>query len=320
MAIQKSRRIPPLNPLRFTPINYAPPAGINTYPFDKGFFNQQIRQFFQDKATYYQQVAGTDDIGIYVDSICTGGINVSLIDNNGTEVHDFGGMYPEFVVPANIDPDFGLSYTTFTKVINLEAASIPDGRYHVLLEYLYGGSIGHADNIYDVSECIDYCEDGWDDTILFEYRHSINKYDVLFENSYGESVFPFYLRVEGVLMWPEPASHDTAFEDQGFVMRNLDSEPYNIYELIIGGNGAVPAWVIDKVNRILSCNNVKVEDMRVTKDNGANWTMVKAEGFPKMAASIKLRQYDTSRNHVHSNVAESDAERSYTESYSDSYT
>lgn len=318
MAIQKSRRIPPLNPLRFIPVNYTPPEGINTYPFDKGFFHQQIRTFATDKRYYHQKVMGCDIIGVYVDSLAPS-INISLLNNKGVEVHDFGAMTAEFVLAANLDPDFGLPYKTHTKTFKPDDISLAEGEYYVLLEHLYGGSRGHADNTYDVSECIDVADE-WEDTMLIKYSHNVSEFDVLFESSYGAAtypIFPFYFRAEMLLWDPEHNSSDTAWEDQLNVIQQEQSIPFNLYDLTIGGNGGVPPWVTDKVNRILSCNKVLIDNVQFRKNSGASWKYEKAPGCAVRAATITLREVDTSHNHVVSNVPESDAERFFTETFTD---
>lgn len=319
MAIQKSHRIPALNPLRFIPVNWSRGTGINTYPFDKGFAHQQIRTFHEDMRFYHQKVAGSDKISIYVDSLA-GGIRFYIVDTKGVVVHTLGSPSTPFVVPTNLDPDFGLPYTTYGYSFYGTDVSLADGEYHILIEHLYGGGWGDAENKYHISERIDYCEDGHEDTMLIQYSHNFNEFDVLFRSPLVEAgCKPFFFRAEMILDKPEHGSSDTVWEDQLNIIQQEQSIPFNTYPLIVGGGGGVPVWVTDKINRILSCNEVYIDNIRMRKNTGASWSYERVKGWPLHVGSITLREIDLSRNYVDSNLAESDADRRYVSGYSDAY-
>ncbi len=88
----------------------------------------------------------------------------------------------------------------------------------------------------------------------------------------------------------DPAFHDNGFENQLSAVSKLYSMPYRVFTAIIGGNEGVPAWVIDKVNRILSCDISAIDGVYYRKDINATWSMTKTQGYPKKAATISLRE------------------------------
>jgi hypothetical protein len=295
--MQKATRIPAINPVRFIPGNDSLPASYNRWPFDRGFFYEQIRHY-QTKLDYEQKFNDGDRITVYFDTLATEGVIIHVLDDKGVEVTSLGSniapLTADYILAGNVFTDSAgtdYPYLTFSKSFTPNSLSVLGGKkqgfYYLVIECIYIAA-GDADSVYYVSEPIFIRKNGWKDTVLIEYTNSVNAFDVLFEQ-----LFPlFRMRIEGDVVDDDMASHDTVFEDQQYQVRNLQSVPYRLYNLIIGGAAGVPAYMRDKANRALSCNRFRIDGTRYSKDASAKWKVAGAgDNYPMKAASIQLREY-----------------------------
>jgi hypothetical protein len=188
-------------------------------------------------------------------------------------------------LPGYTDSVFGDQYTTFAFKFAFSDFDIPDGFYYVVTNVVYDGDddLNHG-NLF-VSEPIQI-RSTWKRTMLLEYQNNSNGYDVLWY--YAAVPRPWSFRVEATIDI-DPTFHDTSFEDQAYRAEKLQSIPYRIGNLIIGGEKGVPPWVLDKVNRILACDTVLIDGVEWKKEPGANWTFTSAPGSALKAGAIKLR-------------------------------
>lgn len=122
-------------------------------------------------------------------------------------------------------------------------------------------------------------------SILLAYKHYQYHLGIMFETGI---VLEF--RVEGANLYKSPASKDEDFEDQTLDESLLSSTPYRIFQLIIGDAKGVPDYVIDIVNRILSCSDVTIDGRKFVKPKDSKWEVNEQDGYPARGWRIDLRE------------------------------
>lgn len=122
-----------------------------------------------------------------------------------------------------------------------------------------------------------------EDTILLKYRNSYNKFGIIFDTD-----LVMYTRVEGTIQNYEPKSEDEIYNDQVMNATKLYSLPYNIFTLFVGGRRGIPDFMIDLVNRIFSCDMIKVDGYWFEKIEGAEWEMRRIDDYPFAGMSINV--------------------------------
>lgn len=132
------------------------------------------------------------------------------------------------------------------------------------------------------SECIDV-QNEHENTIVFEYTNSENNFSVVFETE-----IEFSLRVEGNITNFTPEFDDIIYNDQKRNATKLDSIPYRSFELFIGNAAGIPEWMADKVNRLMSCDQIKIEGVYYEKTEGAKWEIQKPDLYNKPILSINI--------------------------------
>lgn len=136
--------------------------------------------------------------------------------------------------------------------------ALPDGIYYLLAE------IGSGPNKRLISEPIEVSS-AIENTLLLQYKHRKYRGGVVFETG-----VEFSLRVRGFLRLQPPASKDTLYEDQVLDMVMVQSKPYRIWELVMfGPEGGLPDWMIDKLNWVLGCSDLRIDGKYYTKQEGA---------------------------------------------------
>lgn len=285
----KASRIPSLNPLRLIPANDSLPADFATWPFDRGFYEDQVRSW-EAKAAYQQLWNLNDPIYLYIDSLAPG-IIIHLLNEDGRELGaalDLTGFATS--IADNNAPNGDPYYTYYTSFRLADIYDLPadidQQIFYFVIEHVYG-SPGDADSIYHVSEPQFFRRNGWKDTVLIEYSNDETDYDVYFETL--NCIFK--KRVEGCVKPVEFGAHDTAFEDQQYLNRKLQSIPSRTYELYVGGDEGIPDYELDKINRALSCDRIRIDNIRFSKANGAKWSSKAIDGYPKRGATIQLQEY-----------------------------
>jgi hypothetical protein len=96
----------------------------------------------------------------------------------------------------------------------------------------------------------------WPDTLLFQYKNSVNKLSTIFSTGFT----PCY-RIEGKISDYKAKSHIAAFEDQPGDMKLLNSIPFGTHILQIGRNWGVPPWVIRLLNMIMGLDTVFIDGL-----------------------------------------------------------
>jgi hypothetical protein len=136
--------------------------------------------------------------------------------------------------------------------------NLSPGIYYLLAEIGTGPNLRLISEPIEVSEIIE-------NSLLLEYKHRKYRGGVVFETG-----IEFSLRIHGFLNEKTPGSKDVLYEDQILDMTMVDSKPYRLWELLVfGPDGGLPDWMIDKLNWILGCSDLRIDGKYYTKQEGS---------------------------------------------------
>lgn len=233
---------PLLNGLRFA--NNNPSAQYNTLPFDDKI----------DLNSYFQkwQRGDTCPIQLLFDFVPT--LDIYTCDDY-------------FVV------NIPLTATT-TGVIG-QTFSVYEGAidFSVLDEGVYYGKLTYEDEneiLQDFRTSPLEVKDIHEGTSLFEYRNSRNNLGVIFDTG-----IVFKLRVETLFDEFLPKAKKQQYEDQKYNAMLLNGIPYRTFNVYFGPAPAIgestflPDWLVDKINLIFTCNEVRIDGTYYTSIDGA---------------------------------------------------
>ncbi len=163
--------------------------------------------------------------------------------------------------------------------IEIDFSQLDPGQYVVVIEYENGIS---TVPVMLISEPIDV-QETQPDTMLFKYKNSENNFSIVFDTG-----IEFDFRVEGTIKEFTPVSDDIIYNDQ---LRNstlLNSVPYRSFKLYIGNAPGLPDWVLDKVNRIMSCDEKSIDGAYYEKIEGAKWEVNRTVEYPFQGINTEI--------------------------------
>jgi hypothetical protein len=120
-------------------------------------------------------------------------------------------------------------------------------------------------------------------TLFFEYENSSFYEDVIFETG-----IKFGLRVPGFLLYDEPGSQDVVYDDQDLNNTILSSQHFRNFKLFVGAPAGIPAWQIDRLDRIIGCDNFSIDGKYFSKPSGAKWEKSEQDNYPMQGWTIGL--------------------------------
>lgn len=140
-------------------------------------------------------------------------------------------------------------------------------------------------------------------TVLFEYTNRRYYGEFVFETGITPSI-----RLNAILRYKLPASKDTVFEDQILDMVMIKSQPYRLWELVIIN---VPDWMIDKLNWIIGCSELRLDGKYFSKNEGAKLepTNVLGNGYTT-EYKLELRELLTRGSKIFDTTNDTDEELS----------
>jgi hypothetical protein len=268
--------IPYLNPVKFHKLTPDETAKYLTRHMDDWNFSNTVPAY-QIKQHYYQPFQTSDSLELQLESSFTAH-TAKIVDGCGVTVQTL-----TMVQGAESASEPGL----FIYEISQSLAAIEPGKYYI--------TINCNDELVLVSEPLEI-KVVHEYSICIEYSHSQNKDGLIFET--GKKL---ELRVGGHIFFKEPASKDTSYEDQSYDTTNLDSVPYRIYELYVGGSTGIPPYLIDKINRILGCNSVKIEGIYFAKPEGAKLEAIVADDYTLKGWTVDLQESENQYSFEFSN-------------------
>jgi len=305
----KATRIPPLNTLRFHPINDTTNVRYNTLPFDRGFYHEQ-RRLYQPEQRYFYQAAGKDKIGIYLDTTAEK-IYVSIIDCNGDAVADYYALLtPAATLTANVytDGDGDHQLYTYWTTINLFGgtsglatySAFADGIYYVQVKCLYDPTfdLDSSENRLFISEPIKVVTAGLPGTIYMEATNDKNALDILFAELAESRPVVMPIRFDGDLQLDKAVRNSVEWIDQDYQNNTISATPSRNYKLMAGGKdavstsqGGITRYLLDKLNWFTCCKTINIQGQRFRAVKGATWNEKKIDNFQLLGADFQLAEY-----------------------------
>lgn len=120
-------------------------------------------------------------------------------------------------------------------------------------------------------------------TMLFNYTNSYNDFNVLFDTN-----LIFNVRVEGTIQNFTPRADDEIYNDQKRNATKLSSIPYQTFILYVGNQYGLPDWMTDKINRVMSCDQIKIDGNWFEKIEGATWEVARIDDYPFSGIQIEI--------------------------------
>jgi len=200
-------------------------------------------------------------------------------------------LYKTIAIPESPTNILDVTYKCYEAEIDF--SEFDEGDYYGQLEY----NDGSQDKIWQTSPIS--VADLHKDTILYEYKNSINDYGVVFDTG-----IVFNFRVEGGLYSPLFKSNTEQYTDQKYNITQEDSIPFRNFSHIVGTAEGVPNWVIDKCNRIFAVDQKQINGVFYERAEAGsefeptrNENSLNQDGFWSLAVIPKdnnnLEQYTT---------------------------
>lgn len=161
--------------------------------------------------------------------------------------------------------------------------NFPEGKYYAEFSY-NDGLINHP----MLSEPL-HIKQTWENTLLIKYKNSVNDKDVIFDTG-----IEFQFRVEGAVKYDAPGNSRNVYDDQDINPTLLSATPFRKFKLFIGFKYGVPFWVQDKVNIIISINQVRYNNVFYQTPADSEWEAEKDDTNAFIGSSISL--YPTDNN------------------------
>jgi hypothetical protein len=258
---------PKINPIRL--YQPSPSTLYHSRHIDDFEFFDSIPEWEEQK-NYYQPWEKTDLIKLQLQADF-GPHNVNVLDTEGNIITT---VTFQQIIPNEDNPDLYLYQ------LDIDLSALESGAYRLQMVS------GIDDPLTLESNLIDVC-DSHEHTISLDYTNYQYHEGVIWDAP--TAYYPSF-RVEGAILFKSPASKDFSYEDQTLDESLLNSTPYRLFELIIGDSFGVPDYVIDIVNRILSCSDILIDGKGYTKNEGAKWEAVEQDGIPTRAWKIEMRE------------------------------
>lgn len=262
-----------MNPVKFHQLDNIQPSNYVSRFMDDWAFRRTIQPWSQ-RTCFYQPWGNVDQVCLQYTSNF-GPIVLRMYDENGLLV-----LTQSFVSVSQDE----LRPTFFIRQIQTNLNPYSPGKYFFTRDA--AGAITYSEpfEIFDLEDSGIEIENPHP-TLYLEYSH--------YEPTGGLKFFtPFApkIRIPGILEYKSPGSKDNVYEDQLLNQTLVNSVPFRIWQLILGGQYGVPPWFIDKVARILSCSNLSIDGRLYTKNENSNFEPVILENYPMAGWSIDLRE------------------------------
>lgn len=168
------------------------------------------------------------------------------------------------------------------EIFNMNCSIVKEGYYSILLEA--PDKFSYYSNLIRIHNT--------DDTLLMQYRCSENKFDCIFKDTDGAKYF--YLRIPGGIKTTGYSfkSDDIEFIDQDKKVILIDSIPYTVRKYTFGRSIGMPIWLADKLNRILACDDIEINGIKIVKSSGAALELSGQENYKYVGATIDLLYAD----------------------------
>lgn len=137
-----------------------------------------------------------------------------------------------------------------------------------------------------ISECI-WVKDEWPETILFKYKHRYNSQGVAWTTG-----IEMKFRCEAwITSTFEPKRVRFDFVNQKRRVETMSATPYRVFKLHIGGTSmdiGVPPYVMDIMNRIMSCDSVDMSGQKYQSESQSEWEVTRVDTWSLVKAVIEI--------------------------------
>lgn len=257
---------PYIGPQHWTKLDPNQAAAYVSRFMDEFRFRDTIRSFEQ-KVCYIHKWQQTDTIKEQFISNY-GPLSVQLKDEDGKSVG------PPVSFTTGQQDFFRPGY--YLRTVSLPLGAVDPGYYYWQL------TVGSSDVW--VTDPFEVVEEALN-TLYTQYKHYERYGDVLWETG-----IELNLRIPAILEFKAPGSKDTLYEDQPLNETMVRARPFRLFDLIIGDAKGVPPWLIDKINWILGCSDVKFDGRYFTKNEGAKLEENKTDLYPMAGYTIEMRE------------------------------
>lgn len=262
-----------LNPIKFHPLDNVQPQTYVSRFMDDWAFRRTI-QPWEQKVCFYQPWGQYDSHKLQYTSNVNP-IIFRLYDENGYLVH---------TQSMDTKQQDELQPTFYIRQIQINLSGFTPGKYFYTRDI--AGSLMYSEpfEIKEIAQDEIDLEDQ-DPTLYLEFSH--------YEPYQGIKFFvPFEgaIRVPGIIRYKQPGSKDNTYEDQRLNQTMINAVPFRIHELLIGGNYGVPPFFVDKISRILGCQDIKIDGRLYTKNTGAEFEPIELDDYPMKGWKIEMRE------------------------------
>lgn len=255
--------IPLIWPFKMIQVSATPGIHID----DDWWFKQ--RKSWQPKTRYFQKWVKTVTTPLQIESSVVPD-DLKLLDVNGSTIKSFSWTAKVVAV----------GYTIYETTYDVTDVSTNTKCF--LYQKVEGGAIKWE----FISECI-WIKTEWPETIVFKYKHTYISQDV----DWTTGIEMKFICEAWISPLIEPKRVRADYINQRRNVETLSSVPYRVFKLYIGGTSmdlGVPPWVIDLMNRILSCDSVDMSGKKYQSDAGSEWETGKTTSWSLMTASIDI--------------------------------
>lgn len=256
----KGLKFPPLQPMRFVPVEVALPARYHFHHFDSEWFQysilyfQRMNQFrYPNNATYYALYQNNDIATVVyeLDNTTFSSIQMQIMDCSGNLINVSPSWLKQSIRPGNTYdaggtiPPVQLRYHQWEFPIS-EFLPNQSGKYFLMLTVTY---LDTSKEQY-VSEPM-MIKKSHGKTILYEYTHDRNEFDVFFDMNPHMS-----LRVPGYLRYTGSEFDNESFTNEELGVETLSGKTSRQYTV---NHNAISQYHIDKIARIMCCRKVLLD-------------------------------------------------------------
>jgi len=161
----------------------------------------------------------------------------------------------------------------------VDFSEFDEGSYFCQLEYINEDS----NAVVWQSAPIEVAET-WPETLLFEYRNSVNKNNAIFDTG-----IEFNIRVEAQIVDFEPSFEYEGYVDQEYDATQLSSVTYDAFTLLVGDARGLPDYLLKILNDVVNVDTLRIDGTYYQKKvDGAKWELTRSENYPDAFAKIDI--------------------------------
>jgi hypothetical protein len=262
--------IPFINPVKFYDVGATFLNKYHTKHLDDAKFEDRLLPWQSDEV--YEQIWQTDDI-IYLQFESTfSPIVVELIDELGASI---------ITLPALIGLPNKFIPGLFSFEVGLSLGGVTTGCYKIKITAGISGP-----NLKTFISGEQYISSTpLQNSLLIEYYNSRYHQDIIFETG-----IKFQFRCFGYLGFMDPGRSDVMYRDEKYNPSLLNSHIIRQWPVFFGNERGLPDETIDLVNRIWSCDNVKIDNKNFSIADGSKLEFTTESDYPMRGLKLTVEE------------------------------